>query len=173
MSITNRLILLDANKTLIQWDSPYEPVGTPRRMFVSQQIADATKEPLPEGQVGVDMGEMAGWLDIFCDGHDFTVSEDCKEKPPETMLARVCPPKAGFWSIRVADANRRNQMRVLGAFADKNTFVAILWDYRDNLQDENFDAAVDQVRAKWASMFMDDPYKGTSLDDYLTDWYRA
>jgi hypothetical protein len=47
--------------------------------------------------------------------------------------ARVHPVKAEFWSIRVTAPEDTPGIRVLGAFADKDKFIALTWDYREDM----------------------------------------
>src|ERR1041385_345042 len=148
--LLDRLELLKAQGTLIHRPSAYGGYETPRTLYVTRQIAADAKEPFSKDEQGEAVAEMAAWFDAFSDEVEFSVSENCKEKPPDTMLARVCPPEAEFWSIRVIDPEEKNRIRVFGAFAARNKFVALHWDHRGNLDD--FTETVNNVRSDWSGL---------------------
>ena len=60
-------------------------------------------------------------------------------------------------------------IRALGGFAGKDKFVCLIWDYREGIP--IFDDEVELVRAAWRDLFGSwGPFKGESLDEYLTNY---
>lgn len=100
-------------------------------MIVTQDILAAVTPPFPADERGVRLAEYRAVLDAFSEGGEFSVAEDPDRKPYDAMLARVHPVAAEFFSIRVTDPEETPGIRSLGAFVDKDTFVALIWDFRE------------------------------------------
>ena len=108
-------------------------------------------------------------LDAFSEGGEFSVAEDPQNKPRDAMMARVSPVDAEFFSLRVTDPEETPGIRCFGAFADRDTFVALTWDFRENIA--LFDDEVSVVRAAWKQFFGNvSPHSGEHLDDYLSNY---
>ena len=145
---------------------------TARTMIVSPDILAIVTPPFDDTDQGKRRGEFRAWLDDFMEGCEITVAEAPFNKPADVMLARVYPIEAEFWSIRVTEPQDMPGLRSLGAFAEKDKFIALTWDYRESIG-ADFDDEVDAVREEWRSYFGSiSPHSGGSLDDYLTN-YRA
>jgi hypothetical protein len=105
------------------------------------------------------------------EGAEISVSENPDRKPPDTMLARVHPIAAEFWSIRVTDPEQTPGIRSLGAFSDFDEFIALRWEYRENI--EIFDDEVTRTINVWRDLFKSEqPHSGSNLDEYLS-FFRA
>lgn len=89
------------------------------------------------------------------------------------MLARVDPVADEVWDFRCIDP--KPGIRVFGRFAALDMFVALTWDYRENIEGEDYWA--EQVRmcvAAWDRLFLGlPPHKGKTLDAYLSESYEA
>jgi hypothetical protein len=143
----------------------------PRTIIVAPGVYADVMPPFADTEQGERLGELRGWLDAFMEGNDLSVSEDPHQKPPETMLARVCPVQAEFWSIRVTDPDKTPGIRSLGAFSDTDEFIALRWEYRENI--EIFDDEVQSTIEAWRDLFQSEvPHSGSNLRAYLTI-YRA
>ena len=104
------------------------------------------------------------------EGAEISVAEDPHDKPPDVMLARVDPIEAEFWSIRVTEPEETPGIRAFGAFTQKDTLVALTWEYRELIGDA-FDDEVDSVRDAWTVLFVsEEPFGGASLDECLTNY---
>jgi hypothetical protein len=147
----------------------------PRKVYVSPEVMEAVSAPFPDTDEGRRLGAFRGWLDAFLLNAEISVCENPDCKPPETDLARVRPVEAEFWSIRVMEPQDTDGLRSLGAFHDKDEFIALTWQYREIIGDQ-FDDEVDEVQSYWCNIFgAEIPHKGESLDDYLTHYvaYKA
>jgi hypothetical protein len=156
-------------KKLFELESLFTGDETARTMIVSPDIFAAVMPPFPDTQQGERLGEFRAWLDSFLEGAEISVAEDPFEKPPEAMLARVDPVEREFWSIRVTEPERTPGIRAFGAFAEKDTFIALTWNCRESIR--IFDDEVDLVASAWGDLFgSEPPFKGGSLDEYLTNY---
>lgn len=107
-------------------------------------------------------------LDSFTRGAELTVAMDPFDKPPETELARNKDVQDAVWDFRIRDP--RPQVRIFGRFATKDTFVALHFAGRDNL---NFPRAVKNTVQQWIDLFGDlEPVTGDNIDDYLSGNYQ-
>ena len=137
-----------------------------REMFVSKDVHGMVGEPWPDDQDGYRHASARDLLDAFTEGDEITVSQKPRNKDPGTLLARVEPIGKEIWDFRVPKPGR---IRILGGFAEKNLFVALAWDYRENLTGL-FPPIISQARNAWAKLFSTPPLKGSSLDAYLSDY---
>jgi hypothetical protein len=107
-------------------------------------------------------------LDAFTNHYRFSVAENPRNKATDAMLARVDPVAAEFWDIRAIEPPQG--IRCFGAFADHNEFVAITWDFRENIAD--FNEAVSECITVWSSLFGSlTPHSGDSLNAYLSNYF--
>ena len=171
MSIDAILNNLLNNEALFELESLFTGDETARTMIVSPDIMAVVLPPFPETEMGERLGELRAWLDNFLEGGEITVAEDPDAKPADVMLARVHPIRADFWSIRVTEPTQTPGIRALGAFAGKDKFVALSWDYREDMAD--FDGDVQSAIDYWKDLFGGElPFKGRDLDEYLSN-FRA
>lgn len=140
-----------------------------RGLYVTSDLDAHTSLPFADTLEGERFAAVAQYFDAFSELNMITVSENPHRKPPDVMLARVDPENDEFWSMRIVDPEETAGIRVLGAFCAKDSFVALTWDYRENILD--FDAEVKGVKESWAGYFgAIKPYSGSCLDDYLTNY---
>jgi hypothetical protein len=158
-----------SDKKLFELQSLFTGGETARTMIVSPDIFAAVQPPFPDTEYGERLGEFRAWLDAFMEGAEISVAENPDQKPPDAMLARVKPIDWEFWSIRVTEPERTPGIRALGAFADKDKFVALTWDCREMIQ--NFNDEVESAADAWIDIFgSEDPLRGDNLDEYLTNY---
>lgn len=164
--------LLKANE-LYELPSLYTGTETARTMIVTPDVLAAVSFPLPDTEEGRRLGEFRYWLDGFSELSQISVAEDPFKKPQDTMLARVGPVEAEFWSIRITAPEDTPGIRCLGAFAEKDKFIALMWDCRE-LIGNNFSEEVEAAQAMWRDLFgIEPPLSGDTLDDYLTNYYSV
>jgi len=170
MSRVQILAKLLQDKGLFELESLYTGEETARTMIVSPEILAVVSPPFADTLEGKRHGEFRAWLDSFMEGAEISVAEDPHDKPPDAMLARVDPIEAEFWSIRVTEPEETPGIRAFGAFTQKDTLVALTWEYRELIGDA-FDDEVDSVRDAWTVLFVsEEPFGGASLDEYLTNY---
>ena len=142
-----------------------------RSIWVTRDILDIVDPVQDENRAAnwtdYTHAQFRGSLDAFINWEEVSVSEDPFDKDRETFLARVSPVEWEFWDIRTIKPPPG--MRCLGGFAGCDVFVALVYDYRENVGPGEFDELVDRCRTRWRELFGElAPYSGESLDAYLT-----
>lgn len=163
---------LSANQ-LYELPSLFTGTETARTMIVTPDVLAAVRFPFPDTEEGRRLGAFRYWLDCFSECSQISVAEDPFRKPQDTMLARVGPVEDEFWSIRVTEPEKTDGIRCLGAFAERDKFIALTWEYREIINNK-FSKEVEAAQAMWQGMFgKEPPFSGDTLDDYLTNYYPA
>lgn len=149
---------LDRDLFLLISEFPGEE--TPRTMFLSREVQEIVLEAATDRYMAL----VKAVLDNFVAGGFITVAGDPFRKPSSAILARVDPVELEVFSFRVFDP--RPQIRVLGCFSERDTFVALSWNYR---QDFNWNAERDGCLAEWGRLFNGiPPHSGANLNEYLS-----
>lgn len=142
---------------------------TVRTLFISPEVLEAVSGPFAETYDGIRLLELRQTLDAFLEGAEFTVADHPFGKRPDAMLAPVAPVEYDLWDIRsIAPVPG---IRVLGGFWSKNVFVALTWEYRENLEtSEDWEHEIERCQAEWKRLFgTRRPFRGESLDEYLSE----
>lgn len=84
-------------------------------------------------------------------------------------MARVHPVTDEIWDIRSVDP--KPGIRTLGSFAEKDTFIALTWEYRENLESSrDWENEIARAKEAWKKLFGSvPPFKGANLDEYLSN----
>jgi hypothetical protein len=139
-----------------------------RELFVSEEVLSGVDPPWPRNRTGPRHAAFRATLDGFTEGSLISVSESPFEKPNYATLARTHPARKEIWDLRCTRLDQG--MRCFGVFAGKDLFVALTWDYRENIAD--FDSEVARCRQAWDDLFAPlQPFRGRNLDDYLSNYY--
>jgi hypothetical protein len=145
-----------------------QPSG--RAMFISREINAIAHPPWKPNQKGIRFARMRAQLDRFTEGQKISVSENPASHPGYTFMARNDPMVSQAFDIRCTDP--RPGIRVFGRFIEKDTFVGLTWDYRENLNGKDFDAAVERLVREWRRLFPNEPlFAGRNLNEYVTNFY--
>jgi hypothetical protein len=141
---------------------------SPRTVFVSQELRDIVTPPWPDSWEGRRHAGLRALLDAFTEGDSIAVAEDPHDKAARAILARVDPVDAEVWNFRCLDP--RPGIRAFGHFSEPDTFIALTWDYRENLEDgEYWEAEVLRCQSAWRKLFGAlPPHAGSSLNAYLS-----
>ena len=144
-----------------------------RDLFVSDDVRDAVMSPWPDNRDGLRLSGFRGDLDAFTAGDVFSVSEDPFRKHGNAMLARVDPVSDEVWDFRSTDP--RPGIRCFGAFGGKDFFIALTWDYRENLDEpSDWVDEIENCKRKWSELFGALPrFRGDSLDEYISNYYAV
>jgi hypothetical protein len=109
-------------------------------------------------------------LDGFTDGSFVTIAENPHNKQARAILARVDPISEEVWDFRCLDPNPG--IRAFGCFGETDTFVALTWDYRENIDD--WPAEVERCKVEWKKLFCNlSPHSGKTLNEYVSYNLRA
>ena len=102
-----------------------------RTLFVSVEVNDVIHPPWAPNRNGYRQSQFRAFLDAFVAGDWISVAENPRKKPSNAFLARVEPAADEIWDIRCIDP--KPGIRCFGAFAERDTFVALTWCYREDL----------------------------------------
>jgi hypothetical protein len=136
-----------------------------RRLFLSNDAFTITDTgQWDDSDIGNCFVRANSRFEAFVKNDEIHFSLQAKKKHPRTAFARVCPIKLGVVAIRVWQ--RSHHLRVFGCFAEKDWFVAIKWDTREDL---NFREAAAECCDIWNGWFSFPPLVGASIHDYFSD----
>jgi hypothetical protein len=139
-----------------------------RTMLVGREMLGATLFPDWTGKDAYRLGKLRGDLDRFITGAKIAIALYPRRKPPTTYLARLEPVHKEIWEIRSCDP--KPGVRVLGRFSEKDTFIALCWDFHENLKGRSWDLASDRCRQEWIRLFPGlSPNVGSTASDYLSN----
>lgn len=154
------------------WHYPAMPSGEMKRyMLVSKQLRSAMLGPWKNAEQEKRLAQLRGDLDAFVLGQRISVANHPYEKDKTAYIARVDPVHKEIWDIRSIDP--KPGIRVLGCFAEVNVFVALVWDYRANLDGPGgplWGAFVQQAEHMWNRFSLGlSPHSGSAIGDYISD----
>ena len=140
-------------------------------MFVSEELADAVMMPWEDTDTEYRFGQLLQTLNNFTEGRRISVAEDPYDKHKKTFLARLDPIQDEAWQIR--SIAPKPAIRVFGHFAFKDTFVALTWRHRSDLdgpRSKSWRDEIQRCKAEWRKLFHPyQPHRGESLHDYLSE----
>ena len=103
-------------------------------------------------------------MDDFVAGGYVTVAQDPFDKDASSIMARVHPVESEIFDFRCLDP--KPQIRILGRFAASDTFIALAWDFRDDI---DWDEIVSETEATWNELFPDtNPLKRDNINGYIS-----
>jgi hypothetical protein len=139
-----------------------------RIMWVTEDVYDSVQPPFSEDYDGERLWRFRGSLDAFTNHYKISVAEDPFYKASDVFLARVHEVAEEFWDIRTMEPP--SGIRCFGCFAGADEFVALTWNYRENIG--NFNEAVRECMGVWNNLFGSlTPHSGDSLDAYLSNYW--
>lgn len=143
--------------------------GPTRMMIVASDIyKNVQPTAWPHNRTGERLGRLRGTLDRFTNNDRVAIALQPKNKPPATFLARLTPVTNEVWDIRSTDP--RPGIRVLGRFSERDTFVALVWDFHENVIGRaDWTHFGERCLQCWNNLFATlPPHQGTSANDYLS-----
>lgn len=172
MSIRDEINAHLAAKRLFHLTSAFLGEDAPRDVFVSVDVAELVLHmPISGGREGRRASNARALLDGFIEGDYVTVGEDPFDKNATCIMARVDPVKAEIFDFRCLDPNPG--LRILGAFSERDTFIALTWDYRENF-DGNWHEKVADCQAEWRRLFGNIPrHSGANINEYISSNVRS
>jgi hypothetical protein len=146
---------------------PPERVDEGRTIYVPNGLLGILSD-FNDSRDGWRHAELRDFLDGFSLGGRLTVSQHPHAKPGHVMLSRVHPPESEIWSFRCLSPPQG--MRFLGRFAAKDCFIALDWNYREVLgEDDEWDNAIRDCQTTWRELFGDlPPYQRSHVHEYIS-----
>lgn len=133
-------------------------------MFVSQEVNEIVWPPFPNNWEGKRHSKVRALLDSFTEGDVISVAEDPYDKAASAILARVDAVEAEVWDIRCLDPSPG--IRVFGRFSEPDTFIALTWEYRENV---DWPTETARCQAAWRALFgAIAPHSGSALHEYIS-----
>lgn len=144
---------------------------TKRAIFVSPEVNEAAYGPWEETTDGLRLSELRGHLDRFIIGGRISIAEDPYDKHKTAYLARLDPIRDEAWQIRILDP--KPAIRVFGHFAQVDTFVALTWRWRRELEGPKSKAwrnEINRCKTEWRKLFPAyQPLKSEDIDEYVSE----
>ena len=173
MSIRTEIATHLTNKRLFNVGSAIPGEEVARTMLVSGEI-EAVLDPakLAVEEDGYRLAHIRPQLDIYTSGGKLNVALDPRDKDKSAHLARTDPVTDEVWDIRCTDPNAR--IRVFGRFTEFNVFVALTWQYRENLQtEEDWAEELDRFKVKWRELFPVEPlFAAKKAEEYVSKPFK-
>lgn len=110
-------------------------------------------------------------LDVFVSGGLINIGWNPRDKDSSAHIARTDPPYLEVWDIRCTA--RKPGIRVFGRFVEFNHFVALTYEYREQLEsDADWTRAQERCKQKWQNLFPDQPlFSPTKASGYVSEPY--
>lgn len=142
-------------------------VEAARTLFVSAEVLEIFEDQ-SDTRDGVRRAEAAALLEAFVEGAYITLGEDPFDKQANAIMARVHPVNLEIFDFRCLDPTPG--IRILGCFKEKDTFIALTWDYRENFETAaDWEEQVQRCQNAWSELFADEaPHSGDKIDAYLS-----
>ena len=130
---------------------------------ISDKLDDATDDP----QTRQRWFQVAAYLDAFIERPSIHIPPNSR-KAKYAFMSRLEPPPEELWDIRCFGS--KPGLRVFGHFAARDTFIALAWDYREDLKsDLEYANAGGRCVRQWSMLFAPHgPFVGRYPDDYIT-----
>lgn len=145
-----------------------EPV---RRAYASDEVAAMVNRAFEDSDEAMRFGESRALLEHFASDKRVAIGWKPLDKDHTAELARIDPeghPNQYVFDFRSYDD--ASGIRVFGCFAKKDWFVAIRWDFRE---DVDWATAAQKCHDGWISIFGSPPPNlGRNSNDYLSGNYK-
>lgn len=138
-----------------------------RDLFVSTEVLHAVTPPWPRGRERRQHIVFRETLDRFTSGDVLSVAEDPIQKPSYAVMARTNPIEKEIWDFRCMTED--DGIRCFGGFGDKDLFIALTWNFRDNIS--RFSQEVLECRREWDRLFGKiPPFRAREIEKYGTNF---
>ncbi|WP_291052493.1 hypothetical protein [Hyphomonas sp.] len=123
-----------------------------RKIFVGEEVREFVEGPWQNDSHQERAMRLRADLDAFIRGAPISIAAHPYQKPNDSFLAPIDPISDSVYAIR----NRiKPSIRLVGCFAAKDIFVALVWAYRIDLgQDKRtWRNLSKRCKAEWKSLF--------------------
>ena len=141
-----------------------------RWVFVTSEVKQIVVGPWETTEDEIRAMKLRAHIDLFSTGKPISISDDPYKKPNTTYMSPIHPKNDRVFEIRNQD---KPGIRVFGAFAEKNLFIATCWGYRKNLggpEDRGFRDMREKSKAVWRQLFNSyEPILGEDRNELATN----
>lgn len=144
--------------------SSWEGEETPRFVYLSLEVAKFLWEPDDTDKRLANRAKAL--IDDFVEGGHISIGWDPQDKG-DCIMARVSSPDRDYeiWDFRLVP---KPGVRILGGFADKDVFLCITWDYRENFEG-HWPEKIGECIDEWKRLFgSETPFHRDHVDEYLS-----
>ena len=155
---------------------PVEPLiqsdSIERGLYVSGDIYKMLQPPWESMKQEEEWGYARNIMDTFVSGGIVSIPKEGRRKnAPYHQMALLSPQEKGVWDIRATKP--KPGIRVVGQFAEKDLFIALVWQHRTVLGGYNskeWKNVILGCQTKWRNIFPSyAPYTGGDYNDYLSN----
>ena len=168
MSIQDAIKALDETE-IFPVRSSWEGEETPRYAYLSREVAQFMWEP---DDSDLSLARRAkGLVDDFVEGGHISVGWRPHDKGV-CIMARVDSPHPDYeiWDFRLTP---KPGVRILGGFVEKDEFLCLTWDYRDNFEDQ-WPQQIGRCIFAWQRLFGSElPFQRAHVDEYLSQPFEV
>jgi hypothetical protein len=141
-------------------------------MLLTQRVAQAVIGPASGFPTDERFAQFRGNLDGFAVGEMITIAKRPFVKPTDADLAPLHPISSHVWDFRVLQPPKG--IRCPGCFAAKDVFVALTWDYREEIETADWSDLIEECKRVWDDLFFPlAPHFGDFPHAYLSQSFRA
>lgn len=157
---------------LLLWQPQFQGDPCERTLFITAEVNDEfDEETWEDASLGFRYGQLSADFDRYTSGDTIQVALNPHQKSRDAFLARIDPPEYGIWDIRSIAPSPA--IRVFGAFAETDVFVALFTRLRKDLGGKGsreWMAARENAIAKWDSLFpLNQRLLGENVNDFISE----
>lgn len=124
-----------------------------RSMFVSEYVFNFLNDPFEDRDDERRAAQLRASLDRFSIGATITIAQEPYDKPKNTYMSPLDPKADRVFQIR---DRVKPSIRVAGMFSERDSFVALAWEYRKNLggpTDRSWRDIRERAKNEWRNLF--------------------
>jgi hypothetical protein len=145
-------------------------IPTVRFVFATKEVAAEIYGPWEDKECEIRYARARAVIDAFIGGARIATRHP-PSRSAKAQLALLDPPQDQVWEFRSREP--KPGVRVFGRFFEASAFVALGTELRENI-DDNFTKEKERCKREWRKFFTPyPPHQGSSLSDYLTDFYAV
>jgi hypothetical protein len=141
-----------------------------RALYVSREINDLLSGPWTAPDQEYRWGRARADLEVFVEDQRIVVPRDSR-RARSAYMGQLQPPSDEVWDIRCRDP--KPGIRILGRFAERDVFIALVWKERLQLRDfgsREWRDAILECKTNWQHLFHAyQPMTGNYPHEYISD----
>lgn len=156
---------------LVLWTPQFDGEACERSLFITSEINEEFDvSTWKDMSLAVRYSQLSGDFDRFATGDTIPVGMAPYDKDDSAFMARIDPTDYGIWDIRSTAPSPA--IRVLGAFAETDVFVALITRLRRDLGGKGsreWALAREAAISRWENLFPGKPrLVGENINDFIS-----
>jgi hypothetical protein len=146
----------------------FDAVPMVRYVFITDEVAMGLFGPWSNSGEENRFGRARAHIDAFISG-DLISARMPPSKSVSAHTALLDDRKHEVWEMRARDPSPG--VRIFGRFSEKDTFIALTWAFREQLEtDGDWDAEIERCKKKWRLYFQTfPPFSGSDAHAYISN----